>query len=370
MQKGILLLKDGTVFKGIIHGKPHNSIGEVVFNTSMTGYQEILTDPSYAGQILTMTYPLIGNYGINHFDYESHGSVVKGFVVREMCSYPSNFRCDKTLDQFLEENNIVAIEGIDTRALTKILREKGSLNGAIIVGEPTESEIASYLKEIDEYTIKEPVYEVTVGEKETHVCDNTKCRVALYDFGFKRNILRSLVRRGCEVTVYPASTSAEEIIKTCPDGIMLSNGPGDPKDCKDIIENIKKLFQSGIPMFGICLGHQLTALAMGGDTAKLKYGHRGTNHPVKDLKHDRTYITSQNHGYAVLADSISPEIGEVSHININDDTVEGVRYNNGVFTVQFHPEASSGAMDTGYLFDDFVSLMVEKKGRSKKDAEE
>ncbi len=363
MQKGFLLLADGTVMKGNIYGEAKNSVGEVVFQTSMTGYQETLSDPAYAGQIVVMTYPLIGNCGINSEDNASDTVALKGMVVRELADYPSNFRCEGSLEQFLTDHHIIAIDGIDTRALTRILRDKGTMNGAIIVGEPEEQNIQELLSQIKQYVIQQPVMEVSGKEIAVYACDPALYRVAVYDFGLTTNVLHSLMNRKCEVTVYPADTSAETILKDAPDGIMVANGPGNPKDCAAIIENIKALMQKKVPMFGIGLGHQLMALAMGGDTMKLKYGHRGSNQPVQDLAQGKTYNTIQNHGYAVVADSIAPETGKVSHININDNTVEGICYNGGAFSVQFHPEASAGAMDTGYLFDQFIALMADNKER-------
>lgn len=359
-KKAYLLLADGTVFEGRSIGKSGTTIGEIVFNTSMTGYEEILTDASYYGQIVTQTYPLIGNYGVNTEDTESRKSWVNGYIVREQCLEPSNFRCEGGLNDFLEKQNIIGLCGIDTRRLTRIIREHGVMNGAITdeAGINSKDEL---LKLINKYSIKNAVKTVSVTEKFSKKAENGRFRVAVLDYGYKKNIIRSLLKRNCDVTVYPSLTPADEIIKDAPDGIMLTNGPGDPEECTGEIRNLRELSKSGIPIFGICLGHQLLALANGAKTAKLKYGHRGANHPVKDLKLDRTYITSQNHGYAVLADSIDKNTGKVSHINLNDGTVEGIRYENGhMFTVQFHPEASPGPQDTGYLFDKFISLMEER----------
>lgn len=371
--KAILALDDGTIFTGTSYGATGSVIGEIVFNTGMTGYQEVLTDASYAGQIVTMTFPLIGNYGINDDDLESCGPQVKGFIVREVCDEPSNWRCGGTLPDWLAKHGIIGIQGIDTRALTRILREKGTMNG-IISTEP-DFRIDDWMQKIHAYRITNPVEEVTVKQPEfhpahgmddklqphmdaSHIVEHGTLKVVLMDYGVKTNIVRNLNRRGCDVVVMPATATAEEVLAQNPHGIMLSNGPGDPKDCVRQIAVLKDLLGAR-PMFGICLGHQLTALAMGGDTGKLKYGHRGGNHPVKDLAKDRTYITSQNHGYAVLADSLKAEDAEVSHINMNDGTVEGVRYDKvKTFTVQFHPEASPGPMDTGYLFDEFIALMT------------
>lgn len=351
--KAILALEDGTFFEGNSFGVEGEVIGEIVFNTGMTGYQEVLTDPSYSGQIVTMTYPLIGNYGVNFDDIESVKPQVRGFIVRELCKTPSNWRSIENLNEYLRRNNIIGIEGIDTRALTRILRDKGTLRGIISTREDFEFE--DRLNAIKSYEIVNPVQEVTTNEIVHY--SGTGYTVALLDLGIKQNIIRSLLKRDCNVYVFPAHTPAEEILAVQPDGIMLSNGPGDPKDCKEPIHTIKKLIGKR-PIFGICLGHQLTALANGADTEKLKYGHRGCNHPVKDLEKDKTYITSQNHGYTILEASLDRNRMEVSHRNMNDGTIEGIRYKEvPVFTVQFHPEASPGPGDTAYLFDEFIGLM-------------
>ncbi len=363
MQKGFLLLEDGTVMKGNIHGELKNAIGEVVFQTAMTGYQEALTDPSYAGQIVVMTYPLIGNCGVNSEDNASDHVALGGKVLRELADYPSNFRCEGSLEQFLTEHHISVIDGIDTRALTRLLRDKGTMNGAIILGNPDDCNMTECLTQIKQYKIEQPVLELSRKDQKIYDCESPLYEVAVLDFGVTTNVLQSLLKRNCRVKVYPADTSFETILKDAPDGVMLVNGPGDPKKYDKIIETVNALMQEKIPMFGIGLGHQLMALAMGGDTTKLKYGHRGANQPVKDLTQGKTYNTIQNHGYAVVADSISPEIGSVSHININDNTVEGIHYNSGAFGIQFHPEASAGAMDTGYLFDQFITLMADNKER-------
>lgn len=351
--KAILALEDGTIFHGESFGAEGEVIGEIVFNTGMTGYQEVLTDPSYCGQIVTMTYPLIGNYGVNNEDIESERPQVKGFIVRELCQSPSNWRAEETLNSYLKRNNIIGIEKIDTRALTRILREKGTMKG-LITTDPNFN-FDEKIDEIKAYVIKDPVMCVTTKEVLHYKGDGFK--VALIDLGLKHNIVRSLLNRGCDVYVFPADSKAEDILAINPDGIMLSNGPGDPKDCVVTIETIKKLMGKK-PMFGICLGHQLTALANGADTEKLKYGHRGANHPVKDIEKDLTYITSQNHGYTIVESSIDKSRMVVSHRNMNDGTVEGVRYTDiPVFTVQFHPEASPGPADTAYLFDEFIEMM-------------
>ena len=390
--KAFLVLEDGTVFEGIHIGADKDVISEIVFNTSMAGYLEVLTDPSYAGQAVCMTYPLIGNYGVCLDDMESGKPWPDGFIVRELSRMPSNFRCDMSLQQFLEENGVPGIAGIDTRALTRILREKGTMNGMITTNENFNLE--EVIPRLKAYTTGKVVEKVTCSEKYTitpsmELADNGPIsgsavfnkddfaagkremrpsmvrelngkglKVALLDFGAKANIAHSLAQRGCEVTVYPAWTKAEEIIADAPDGIMLSNGPGDPKECTDIIAEIKKLYDTDIPIFAICLGHQLMALATGGDTYKMKYGHRGGNHPVKDLETGRVYISSQNHGYVVDTDNLGPNVAVPAFVNVNDGTNEGLKYTGkNIFTVQFHPEACPGPQDSGYLFDRFIKMM-------------
>ena len=292
--RATLILENGAMFQGTGMGDPADRICEMVFNTSMAGYQEVLTDPSYAGQGVVMTYPLIGNYGVNKEDEESSHPWAEAFVVRRLCRRGSNFRCEGDLDSYLKENHVAGL------------------------------------------------------------CYH----VALMDFGVKQNMIRSLVKRGCRVTVLPAHTPAAEILAGGYDGVMLSNGPGDPADCTEIIAELKKLYESDLPIFGVCLGHQLMALATGAKSEKLKYGHRGGNHPVRDIAEGRVYITSQNHGYCIVADSVDPAVAEVSHVNVNDGTVEGLRYKNRkLFTVQFHPEAAPGPQDTAYLFDRFIAMM-------------
>ena len=354
MKKAFLILEDGTVFEGKSIGADKEIISEIVFNTSMTGYLEVLTDPSYAGQAVTMTYPLIGNYGVCYKDMESKKGWPDGFIVRELARMPSNFRSEDTVQHFLEENDIPGICSIDTRALTKILREKGTMNGMITTNE--NYNLDEILPKIKEYKVLGVVDKVTCTEKTVLKGDGPK--VALYDFGAKKNIARSLNNRGCEVTVYPAYTKAEEILASNPDGIMLSNGPGDPKECVEIIEEIKKLYNSNVPIFAICLGHQLMALATGADTHRLKYGHRGANHPVKDLKTGKCYISSQNHGYVVDESTLDNKVAVPAFENVNDKTNEGLEYvGKNIFTVQFHPEACAGPQDTAYLFDRFMDMM-------------
>lgn len=355
--KAFLILEDGTVFTGTSIGSTRDMISEIVFNTSMTGYLEVLTDPSYAGQAVVMTYPLIGNYGITP-DMESLKAWPDGYIVRELSRMPSNFRCEGTIQDFLKKYDIPGIAGVDTRALTKILREKGTMNGMITTNENYDlDEVISKLKN---YKVEGVVSKVTCEEK--YVLEGTGKKVALLDLGAKKNIAKSLNDRGCEVTVYPADTTAEEIIASNPDGIMLSNGPGDPAECTSIIKEIKKLYETDIPIFAICLGHQLMALATGGTTYKLKYGHRGGNHPVKDLQTGRVYISSQNHGYVVDEDKIDPNVAVPAFKNVNDGTNEGLAYvGKNIFTVQFHPEACPGPQDSGYLFNRFLEMMGGEK---------
>jgi len=357
--KAFLILEDGNVFTGKSIGVKREVISEIVFNTGMTGYLEVLTDPSYAGQSVVMTFPLIGNYGICFADMESQKPWADGFIVRELSRLPSNFRNEESIQTFLEKNDIPGIEGIDTRALVKILRNKGTMNGMITTNENYNLE--EVITKIKEYKVEKVVEKTTCKEKRVVTSENKetmKHRVALLDYGMKNNISRSLVKRGCEVTIYPGFTKAEEILEDNPDGIMLTNGPGDPKECQEIIREVKKLYDSNIPIFAICLGHQLLALANGGDTQKMKYGHRGANHPVKNLKTGRVYISSQNHGYMVKEDSVSKEVAETSFVNVNDKTIEGLHYlGKNVFSVQFHPEACAGPQDSEFLFDEFIHMM-------------
>ena len=318
--KAFLILEDGHVFTGTSIGSKREVISEIVFNTSMTGYLEVLTDPSYAGQAVCMTYPLIGNYGICYDDCESLRPWPDGYIVRELSRKPSNFRSKDTIQNFLKRFDIPGIAGIDTRALTKILREKGTMNGMITTDE--QYSLEKIIPRLKEYTTGKVVERVTCSEKT--VRKGTGPRVALMDFGAKENIARSLIKRGCQVTVYPAWTSAQEILDDQPDGIMLSNGPGDPKECASIIKEVRKLYESQVPIFAICLGHQLMALAVGADTHKMKYGHRGGNHPVKDLQTGRVYISSQNHGYVVDTDRLDPAVAVPAFVNVNDGTNRSV----------------------------------------------
>ena len=354
--KAWLILEDGRVYQGESVGAEKKTVCEIVFNTSMTGYRELLTDPSYAGQGVVMTYPIIGSYGICMEDTESRKPWVEAYIVRELNRTQSNFRSEGSLREYLIQNNIPVIQGIDTRALTKHLRESGTMRGMITFGDSFDME--QCMSEIKAYSLPETVPTVTCPEKYFVKSKLGKYNVALLDLGCKRNILKSLVNLGCDVTVYPAGTTAEEILAAGHDGIMLSNGPGDPKQCGDVVEELKKIIAAKMPIFAICLGHQLVALASGFDTYKLKYGHRGANHPVKELKTGRVYITSQNHGYVVDEKSIDPEIAEMSYANVNDGSCEGVCYKNGhVFTVQFHPEACAGPHDAAQLFNQFFAMM-------------
>ena len=370
-----LILANGQVFRGQSIGCPGTTIGEVVFATGMVGFEETLTDPSYYGQIITQTYPLIGNYGMNSEDVESGKIWAKGYIVREACKTPSNFRSEETLDSFLKKNGIIGIEGIDTRSLTRTLRESGVMNGAITTefdpdAEPEKK--AALMPAITAYAVTEAVATVTCTapktfEPTTNVIDGreveTPLHVALLDLGCKNNIVRCLQKRGCRVTVLPGTATAAELAALNPDGLMLSNGPGDPAENVGIIANIKEMLDTGIPTFGICLGHQLTALAAGAKTCKLKYGHRGANQPVTSPAKQRTFITSQNHGYAVMADTLPEAVGKMSYFNANDGTCEGMDYFKwNCFTVQFHPEANGGPKDTEFLFDEFVKRMLAAKG--------
>ena len=352
--KAYLILEDGSVYEGENVGALREAVSEIVFNTSMTGYLEVMTDPSYAGQAVVMTYPLIGNYGICHEDMESDRPWIDGLIVRELSEVASNFRNEDSIQNFLIKNSIPCICGIDTRDLTKRLREHGTMNGFITVD--SSFVVEKILQRIKEYSVKGVVKRTST--KEAYSLPGKGKRVVLIDFGAKKNIARQLQKRGCEVIVVPCDTKAKEILKLKPDGIMLSNGPGDPKENVDIIKEIKKLYDTDIPIFAICLGHQLMALATGANTYKLRYGHRGGNHPVKDLETGRTYISSQNHGYAVDESTLDKNICVPAFVNVNDGTNEGLRYiNKKIFTVQYHPEACPGPRDSSYLFDKFIKMM-------------
>lgn len=386
MSKAFLVLADGTVFEGTSIGAEGSTIGETVFTTGMTGYLETLTDPSYFGQIVTQTFPLIGNYGVIPEDFESRKCFLKGYIVRELCSLPSNFRCQSDLDSYLKSQNIVGIAEIDTRALTKKLRESGVMNGMIISGIEKPVIENSLLKKIKAYRVEQSVETVStstqLSEKQNVVKDypeinhhifhsDKKIKILLWDFGAKYNIPRELEKRNAEVITVPYSYTADDILKLDPDGIMLSNGPGDPADNTGVIAEIAKLVQYNIdaqtsgkkmvPIFGICLGHQLLALARGCKTSKLKYGHRGGNHPVKEVETGRVFITSQNHGYAVQCDNL-PSFAKLAFYNSNDKTCEGITYTDiPAFSVQFHPEACGGPHDTNFLFDKFIQNILTNK---------
>ena len=350
MKKAYLVLSNGMVFTGVRAGAETDAVGELVFTTGMTGYLETLTDPSYAGQIVLQTFPLIGNYGLIPEDFEGE-SAVRGYVARELCASPSNFRSAGALEDFLRARGIPAIQGVDTRELTRIIREEGVMNAAICAAPPED------LTALRAYAVRGAVGLVSRRAPQHFPAEGeTRYRVTLIDYGAKRNIIRSLCRRGCAVTVVPHDTPAEEILRGRPDGVMLSNGPGDPAENTACIAEVRKLI-GAVPVFGICLGHQLAALAMGGETVKLKYGHRGANQPVRETEGGRTFITSQNHGYAVVAESLRG-VGRETFVNANDGSCEGFRYpGRRCFTVQFHPEACAGPRDTGFLFDRFLDMM-------------
>lgn len=351
-----ICLADGHIFEGKRFGASGEITGELVFTTGMGGYIETLTDPSYFGQIVLQTFPLIGNYGFINKDMESKKSYVSAYIVREYCENPSNFRCDEALNKFLKDNGIIGVYDVDTREITKIIRESGVMN-AFICSNPNDADFSK----IKEYKICDAVKSVSVDKPCLVPAENHRYNIVLIDYGKKDNIPRELAKRGCNVAVVPYNTKAEDILKLNPDGIMLSNGPGDPNDNQDCIQELKKLIGK-VPIFGICLGHQLLALAMGGKTIKLKYGHRGVNQPVKNLKTGRTYISSQNHGYAVINEEIEKCGGVISYINANDGTNEGVDYpDKKAFSVQFHPEACSGPHDTRFLFDRFIDMIGGKE---------
>ncbi|MBB6623759.1 carbamoyl phosphate synthase small subunit [Clostridium gasigenes] len=348
--KAKLILENGMIFEGTAFGHLKDSVGEVVFTTGMTGYQEVLTDPSYYGQIVTMTYPLIGNYGINLEDMESDSPKVRGFIVREKCNFPNNFRCEMDLEDFLKQNKIIGLEGIDTRALTKVLRNHGTMKGIITLEAHSLEEVQDRVKA---FSNKEAVS--IVSTKKAYTIEGSGKHVAIMDFGIKENIIRNFKKRDCKLTVFPMTATAQEILAVNPDLVFLSNGPGDPEDLTEVIENIKKIV--GVkPIVGICLGHQLLALTLGGKTAKLKFGHRGCNHPVKDLEENKVHITSQNHGYVV---ETLPQDVVATHLNINDGTIEGMKHSKlPIFSVQFHPEAAAGPRDSEYIFDKFMKYAL------------
>lgn len=361
-KKAILVLEDGRTFRGLSFGAEGETFGEMVFNTSMSGYQEILTDPSYAGQLVCMTYPLIGNYGVNEEDTESRRPWVEGFVVREASKVASNWRSSETLDSYLKRHKIVGIEKIDTRALVRYIRDKGAMRAAISSVDLDENSLLEKVLASPEMNNRELASAVTVTESFDYpATSEEKYHVVAYDFGVKTNSLREFAKFGCKITVVPAETSAEEVLALKPDGIFLSNGPGDPASMKKTVEEIKKLTTENVPMFGICLGHQILGQVFGGETYKLKFGHRGGNQPIMDLTTRKVEITSHNHGFAVNAESLPADV-EVTHVNLNDNTVAGLRHKTlPVFSVQYHPESAPGPHDSEYLFTRFIELMEAKK---------
>ena len=366
----LLVLEDGTVFRGQACGAEGETSGELVFNTSMTGYQEVLTDPSYKGQLVTMTYPQIGNYGITAEDNESQKPWLAGFVVRELCRQPSNWQSVEALDFFLKKHGVVAIEGIDTRALTLRLREKGALRAVLSTSDLDPKRLLAKVKKVPSMAGADLVQAVTCREKyswsEGYKESGKPLNVVVFDFGVKYGILRCLAKMGCRVNVVPATTTADEVLALKPDGILLSNGPGDPEPVTYAVETVKALLGSGVPIFGICLGHQLLGLALGGKTFKLKFGHHGANHPVMDLDTKKVEVTSQNHGFCVDLASLPKEV-RTTHVNLNDQTSEGMAHSQlPVFSVQYHPEASAGPHDSRYLFPRFKDLMVARKEGSLK----
>lgn len=354
----ILVLEDGRTFKGSSFGADGEIFGELVFNTSMTGYQEILTDPSYAGQIVCMTYPMIGNYGVNSEDVESRRPWVEGFIVKELSPVTSNWRATESLDEYLQKNKVVGLQGIDTRALVRHIRDKGAMRAAISTMELDEKRLLSRVLDTPKMENRELASSVSVGERYEYPAEGKEeFLVVAFDFGIKTNSLREFSKFGCRTIVVPSDTSAEEVLELNPDGIFLSNGPGDPATMSLVIEQVKKLIDSKQPIFGICLGHQLLGQAFGGTTYKMKFGHRGGNQPIKDLTTGKIEITSHNHGFAVDADSLPSDV-EVTHINLNDNTVAGLRHKSlPVFCVQYHPESAPGPHDSEYLFERFIDLM-------------
>lgn len=350
--KRYLVLENGMTFEGEAFGADKEVTAEIVFTTAMTGYVETLTDQSYKGQAVVQTFPLIGNYGVMKEDFEGPTVAVSAYIVREYCKTPSNFRCEGDIDGFLKEYGIPGLCGIDTRALTRVLREYGTMNGMVV-----DDKSHADPEEIRAYRITRPV-DVVSTAKERIVNPEGRYKVALLDFGVKENIVRSLASRDCRVHILPFDTPAEKIISMSADGLFLTNGPGNPEDNTEVIENIRKLCLTGTPIMGICLGHQLLALANGFKTSRLKYGHRGTNHPVKDMKSGRIYISTQNHGYAVVGESVDPDIADELLVNVNDRTNEGLIYKKiPAFSAQFHPEACGGPTDTSFLFDNFINMM-------------
>jgi len=362
VSNAILVLEDGRTFTGLSFGAEGETFGELVFNTSMSGYQEILTDPSYAGQIVCMTYPLIGNYGVNEEDVESRRAWVEGFVVREASRVFSNFRAATSLQDYLKTNNIIGIEHIDTRALVRHIRDKGAMRAGISTLDLDADSLLKKVLATPEMQDRELASSVTVESDYGYTAEGEpKYHIVAYDFGVKTNSLRMFAKFGCRVTVVPSGTTADEVLALEPDGIFLSNGPGDPASMQTVVEEIRKLVSTEKPMFGICLGHQLLGEAFGGSTYKLKFGHRGGNQPIKDLTTGKIEITSHNHGFAVDAESLPSEV-EVTHVNLNDQTVAGLRHKTlPIFAVQYHPESAPGPHDSEYLFERFVGLIRERK---------
>lgn len=358
----ILVLEDGRTFRGKAFGAEGETYGEMVFNTSMTGYQEILTDPSYAGQIICMTYPLIGNYGVNEEDVESRRPWVEGFVVKEASRISSNWRAEETLDSYLKRHKIVGIEQIDTRALVRHIRDKGAMRAVISTTDLDEKSLLAKVKESPEMNNRELASAVTIEKNYDYPAEaEEKYHVVAFDFGIKTNSLREFAKFGCKVTVVTAETPASEVLAMKPDGIFLSNGPGDPASMKSVVAEINKLTESNVPMFGICLGHQILGQVFGGTTYKLKFGHRGGNQPIKNLETGKVEITAHNHGFAVEAKSLPADV-EVTHINLNDKTVAGLKHKKlPIFSVQYHPESAPGPHDSEYLFENFIKLMEKSK---------
>lgn len=353
--KGILYLENGTIYEGIGFGKKGTQAGELVFNTSMTGYQEVLTDPSYAGQIITMTYPLIGNYGVNSYESESKSVYAKGFVTKSICNSPSNYMSEMSVNEMLKVYGVVGVCDVDTRSITKKIRNCGALRCVITNEELSPAELSDFLKKNE---FRNDWMKKVGTRKKIHI-KGKGLRVAIMDFGVKSNIINNLIERNCDITILPYYTDYEEILQVNPDGILLSNGPGDPGEAVEAIELTKKVIQR-FPTFGICMGHQILARAVGGNTYKMKYGHRGGNHGVYDIERDKAYITSQNHGYAVDSESIKDKDMIITHFNLNDNTIEGMKHKIlPVFSVQFHPEGSPGPEDSAYLLDKFIGLMKE-----------